>query len=94
MDPRLIYMLGFIVTLLVILIVSFNSRARVFSQYLTLMTAVRLKPGEIKKIYKLRGKPGVRELFLDLIIREDLKDSPPITPDTPGEKPVTELLNK
>ncbi|HPR65122.1 MAG TPA: hypothetical protein PK014_12990 [Thermoanaerobaculia bacterium] len=94
MDPKLVYMLAFTFVLLVILVVSFSSRARVFSQYLKMMTGIRLKPSEIREVFRLRGKPGVRELFLDLIIREDLKDSPPITPDTPASRPATELIDR
>ncbi len=80
--------------LLLILIVSFRSRARVFCQYLRLMTGIHLTPGEVKQVFRLRGKEGVRELFLDLMIREDLEDSATITPDTPRSKPVAALIKK
>ncbi|MCP4663191.1 MAG: hypothetical protein GY856_47980 [bacterium] len=80
--------------LTVILIVSFGSRARVFCQYLRFMTGLEVTPREVKMVFQLRGKGGVRELFLDLLIREDLKESPTITPETPRSKPVTELINK
>ena len=66
----------FALVLLVILIISFRSRAVVFCQYLERMTGVRLKPGDVKRVYGLRGRDGVREMFLDLIIREDLKAGP------------------
>ncbi|MGH9457498.1 MAG: hypothetical protein ACRD2J_07665 [Thermoanaerobaculia bacterium] len=66
----------FAVLLLLILIVSFRSRAVVFCQYLRAMTGVDLKPSEVRRVYRSSGKNGVRELFLDLIIREDLKDGP------------------
>ena len=94
MENTVLLLLAFCVVLLVILIASFNSRAKVFSQYLKAMTGIKLKPGEIRQVYRLKGRPGVRELFLDLIIREDLKNPVPITPDTPPEKPVTELIDK
>lgn len=66
----------FAVVLALILIISFRSRAVVFCQYLRRMTGIQLKPKEVRRIYKERGRDGVRELFLDLIIREDLKEGP------------------
>lgn len=62
--------------LLLILIISFRSRAVVFCQYLETMTGIELKPSDVRRVYRQRGKNGVREMFLDLIIREDLKDGP------------------
>ncbi len=62
--------------LLLILIISFRSRAVVFCQYLETMTGVKLKPSDVRRVYRQRGKNGVREMFLDLMIREDLKDGP------------------
>lgn len=92
--PNALQYIAFAVVLLVILVISFGSRARVFCQYLKVMTGITLTPREVKTIFKMRGKVGVRELFLDLLIREDLKDSPTITPDTPPERPATDLLNR
>ena len=86
--------MGFALVLLVILIISFGSRTRVFCQYLRLMTGISLTPKEVKKIFHLRGKAGVRELFLDLLIREDLADAPVITPETPRSKPVADLIDR
>ena len=68
--------------LLFLLIVSFLSRPRVFTQYLQAMTGIRLSARDVARVYKQRGKGGVRDMFLDLIIREDLKSSPRITPDS------------
>ena len=62
--------------LLVILVISFRSRAVVFCQYLEAMTGIRLRPSDVRRVYKERGRNGVRELFLDLIIKEDLKEGP------------------
>ena len=62
--------------LLLILIISFRSRAVVFCQYLEAMTGIRLKPSDVRRVYRKKGRNGVRELFLDLIIREDLKEGP------------------
>ena len=66
----------FAAVLLLILIVSFRSRAVVFCQYLRTMTGIELKPSDVRRVYRQRGKDGVREFFLDLIIREDLKQGP------------------
>ena len=74
--------LGVAVLLLVLLIVSFRSRSYVFCQYLKTMTGVILRPSEVRRAFKSGGREGVRELFLDLIIREDLKGGPVEIPDT------------
>ena len=74
--------LGVAVLLLFLLIVSFRSRSYVFCQYLKTMTGVILRPSEVKRAFKVGGREGVRELFLDLIIREDLKEGPAAIPDT------------
>ena len=68
--------------LLLILIISFRSRAVVFCQYLKTMTGIRLEPSDVRRVYKQSGRNGVRELFLDLIIKEDLKEGPI---EIPGE---------
>ena len=73
--------LVFALVLLVILIISFRSRAVVFCQYLETMTGIRLKPSEVRKVFDGAGRNGVREMFLDLIIREDLKEGPVSIPD-------------
>jgi hypothetical protein len=67
--------------LLVILVISFRSRAVVFCQYLEAMTGIRLKPTDVRRVYREKGRNGVREMFLDLIIREDLKEGPIDIPD-------------
>jgi hypothetical protein len=67
--------------LLLLLIISFRSRAVVFCQYLETMTGISLKPGDVRRVYRQRGKNGVREMFLDLLIREDLKEGPIEIPD-------------
>lgn len=68
--------LVFAVILLVILIISFRSRAVVFCQYLEAMTGVKLRPADVSRAFKADGRNGVREMFLDLMIREDLKEGP------------------
>lgn len=80
--------LAFAVVLLVILIVSFRSRAVVFCQYLETMTGVKLHPSDVRREFNAHGRNGVRELFLDLIIREDLKEGPIEIPDGGVEAPV------
>lgn len=72
---------GGAVLLLFLLIVSFRSRSYVFCQYLKTMTGIALRPSEVRRAFKTGGREGVRELFLDLIIREDLKGGPAAIPD-------------
>ena len=68
--------IAFAAILLLILIISFRSRAVVFCQYLQTMTGITLQPSDVRRVFRERGREGVRELFLDLIIREDLKQGP------------------
>lgn len=75
--------------LLLLLVASFVSRPRVFTQYLAHMTGIKLAPRDVARVFKQRGKAGVRDMFLELIIREDLKDSPRVTPDS---KPDLQIL--
>jgi hypothetical protein len=81
----------FALVLAVILIISFRSRAVVFCQYLKRMTGIQLKPSEVRRVYRESGKDGVRSMFLELIIREDLKEGPLTIPSDDGvdEKPVS-----
>ena len=74
-------MVGVAIALLILLVISFRSRAYVFCQYLMTMAGIGLKPRDVKAAFKRGGKEGVRELFLDLIIREDLKSGPIPIPD-------------
>ena len=67
--------------LLLLLIISFRSRAVVFCQYLETMTGIALKPSDVRRVYRQHGKNGVREMFLDLLIREDLKEGPIAIPE-------------
>ena len=73
--------LGGAALLLFLLIVSFRSRSVVFCQYLKTMTGIALKPSEVRRAFKGGGREGVREPFLDLIIREDLKEGPATIPE-------------
>src|SRR5204862_3684872 len=47
--------------LLLILVVSFRSRAVVFCQYLRTMTGIELRPSDVRRVFRERGKDGVRE---------------------------------
>ncbi len=82
-------LLGFAGLLLLILVISFRSRAIVFCQYLKAMTGVELRPKQVSAVFKDRGQDGVREMFLDLIIKEDLRQTGPlqIPKDLPAPKP-------
>ena len=71
----------FAVILLVILVISFRSRAVVFTQYLETMTGISLKPADVRRVYREKGQEGVPEMFLELIIQEDLKEGPIEIPD-------------
>lgn len=73
------------VVLLLLLVISFRSRVYVFCQYLKTMTGVALKPRDVRSAFRRGGKEGVRELFLDLIIREDLKAGPTAIPEDAGK---------
>ena len=77
--------LGGAALLLFLLIVSFRSRSVVFCQYLKTMTGIALRPADVKRAFKTGGREGVRELFLDRIIREDLKGGPATIPDRASE---------
>ena len=79
-------LVAFAVVLLLILIVSFRSRSVVFCQYLQTMTGIKLKPAEVARVFRQRGRDGVREFFLDLIIKEDLKAGPLAIPGGPEAK--------
>ena len=81
--------LAFAIVLLVILIVSFRSRAVVFCQYLEAMTGVKLRPADVRREFKAGGRNAVREMFLDLIIREDLKEGPMEIPEESPDRHAT-----
>ena len=83
--------LAFALLLLAILIISFRSRAVVFCQYLQTMTGVKLRPSDVRRVYREGGADAVRAYFLDLIIREDLKQGPLTIPGERAEEtPVVE----
>ena len=77
--------LAFALLLLVILVISFRSRAVVFCQYLETMTKIKLSPTDVRRVYSRGGADAVREYFLDLIIREDLKQGPIAIPGADDE---------
>jgi hypothetical protein len=83
--------LAFALLLLAILIISFRSRAVVFCQYLQTMTGIKLRPSDVRRVYREGGADAVRAYFLDLIIREDLKQGSLTIPGERAEEtPVVE----
>lgn len=72
---------AFSIVLLAILVISFRSRSIVFCQYLHTMTGIKLDPAEVKRVFREKGRNGVRELFLELIIKEDLQGGPIAIPE-------------
>src|SRR5437868_9479579 len=83
--------LAFALLLLVILVISFRSRAVVFCQYLETMTGIKLRPSDVRRVYGKGGADAVREYFLDLIIREDLKHGPIAIPGTDDQPAAEEI---
>lgn len=81
-------LLGVACALLIVLMISFASRPRVFAQYLRLLTGIRITPSEVRRVFGERGRAGVRELFLDLLIREDLAEEGVASPDDAPHRPV------
>lgn len=80
-----------IFVLLVLLLASFFSRPRVFCQYLKHMTGIELKPGTVRRRFKARGRGGVRDMLIDLMIKEDLADpNRVVTPDSKPDLSVFE----
>ena len=75
-----------VVILLLLLLASFLSRARVFCQYLEHMTGIRLSPVRVRRLYAGKGRAGVRDALIELLIREDLAD-PGRSVVTPDSKP-------
>ncbi len=95
LGPFALYQLGavaLIAVLLFLLIMSFISRSKVFCQYLKHMTGISLKPGTVRAVYKKRGRGGVRDYLIDLLIREDLADPNRVV--TPDSKPDTSIFEK
>ncbi len=81
-----------IVILLLLLLASFFSRARVFCQYLQHMTGIVLKPTAVRAAFKRHGRAGVRDLLMDLLIKQDLADpSRRVTPDSKPDTSVFEV---
>jgi len=88
LEPVATFQLGAvaaIAVLLFLLIMSFIYRSKVFCQYLQYMTGIKLKPETVRALYKKRGRGGVRDHLIDLLIREDLADPNRVV--TPDSKP-------
>ena len=94
LGPAALYQLGAVAAvavLLFLLVASFMSRSRVFCQYLRFMTGIDLKPGTVRRLYKKRGRGGVRDHLIDLLIREELADSSRVV--TPDSKPDLSIFD-
>ncbi len=86
-EPSVLYRLGALASvsvLLILLVVSFLSRAKVFCQYLKHMTGIALRPATVRRAYAAGGRGAVRDLLIDLLIQQDLADPerPKVTPDS------------
>jgi len=80
-----------ILVLLLLLVASFLSRPRVFCQYLRHMTGIQLDSRMVQGTYRRKGRAGVRDLLIDLLIREDLSDPRRlVTPDSAPDTSVFE----
>ena len=93
LSPITLYQLGSVAVvsvLLLLLLASFMSRSRVFCQYLNHMTGIELRPGTVRGLFKSRGRAGVRDYLIDLLIREDLADPSRVV--TPDSKPDTSVF--
>ncbi len=86
LTPTVMFRLGAVAAvtvLLFLLVASFASRSRVFCQYLQHMTGIELKPSTVRKMYREKGRGGVRDMLISLLIQEDLADqSRMVTPDS------------
>lgn len=81
--------LGSATILLVILIISFRSRARIFCQYLKYLSGIEISPKMVNTAFRTTGRAGVRDLLVDLIIQEDLSDpSRIVTPDSKPDRSI------
>ena len=82
---------GGVLVLLVLLVASFLSRPRVFCQYLNHMTGIRLRPKQVRRAFKKRKQSGVRDLLIDLLVRQDITDSSDeVSPDSEPDLSVFE----
>ena len=89
MSPQvLVIFLAATGALVLVLVLSITMRPRIFTQYLEHMTGIQLSPRDVARVFKTRGKAGVRDMFLELIIMGDLRDGPKITPDTPPDREI------
>jgi len=92
--PEAMFRLGALTAigvLLALLMASFASRSRVFCQYLKHMTGIGLKPSKVRQLYKTKGKGGVRDMLISLLIQEDLADPERVvTPDSDPDHSIYE----
>lgn len=83
--------LAAVALLLGLLVASFASRAKVFCQYLSEMAGIELSPAKVRRVYKSKGRAGVRDLLIALLIQEDLADPGRVV--TPESKPDTSMYD-
>jgi hypothetical protein len=90
----LVWLLGGagVAVLLALLVASFSSRARVFCQYLSLMTGIELTPKTVIRLYKAKGRGGVRDHLISLLIQQDLADPDRVV--TPDSKPDMSVFDE
>lgn len=92
--PLLMLRLGVVVAvllLLVLLVASFASRAKMFCQYLKHMSGIELRPRMVRAAFRRQGQGGVRDLLINLLIQQDLADqSRIVTPESEPDHSVFE----
>lgn len=94
LTPQMVIKLGAvaaILVLLLLLVISFLSRSRVFCQYLAHMTGITLKPRRVRALYRKLGRAGVRDLLISLLIQQDLADQNRVV--TPDSEPDTSVFD-
>jgi hypothetical protein len=91
-SPNVMFRLGAVAAvavLLVLLVVSFASRSRVFCEYLRHMTGIELKPNTVRQVFREKGRGGVRDMLISMLIQVDLADQSRVV--TPDSKPDTSI---
>ena len=94
LSPEVTFRLGAVAAvciLLALLIASFASRARVFCEYLNHMTGIQLRPSAVRAVFREKGRGGVRDVLISMLIQEDLADpSRVVTPDSEPDTSIYE----
>jgi len=53
------------------------------------MTGIELKPKTVRQVYRAKGRGGVRDMLISLLIQQDLADPTRIV--TPDSQPDTSI---